>query len=136
MTRKIELLQELKNEIKKSSKAKYICILYEEQIVNQKIRKERIEKTIETNGGNEECLNICELDGVEFINDIVNCDTCQEYNYTISKQNNIQGYIESTIVICKLNINEYKVDIYMKLRDNETNIEYETNKQYKILLTF
>lgn len=119
---KIELLQELKDNIIKATKVKYICISNDKN-------------TLETEEITEK-NQLIDLDEIEIIDDVVNCDTCQLYDYTKTKKNSINGYLESMIVINKLNVNEYKMDIYMKQRDFNSCIEFENNKQYKIILIF
>ncbi|MEG2195257.1 MAG: hypothetical protein RRY11_10655 [Terrisporobacter sp.] len=133
-----ELLYELEDKIEKSIYLKLNYTCDEEKIINNKVTKYISNKDIEVDSSNKikEILYTLDMGQIQLIGEYINCDTCQEYNYTKSKIDSIDGYVESTIVICKLSNNEYKIDVYMKQVDSNTNLEYETNRQYKIRLIF
>ena len=80
---------------------------------------------------NEYIENNCifNLDNLEILDEGLNCDVCCAYTLIEEIRNKIKGYVDSVIVLSKINSFVYKIDANMEQIDIITKMSYETNMQ-------
>ena len=135
-----DVLNQLLDDMIKSSKVNANYIVCEEQIIDECLtsitsrnnieidyKKDIIEKKIKSPFN---------LEDLELRGEYVNCNVCGAY--TIKREVNklIEGYVDCTIAICRISKNVYKIDATLLQLNSMTNLKYETNMQCILTIIF
>ena len=124
------ILIHLSDDMKKASKVHVSYTISEKEIIDGCVMRRLSKDNIYMNY-NEYIENNCifNLDNLEILDEGLNCDVCCAYTLIEEVRNKIKGYVDSVIVLSKINSFVYKIDANMEQIDIITKMSYETNMQ-------
>ena len=136
----MDVLNQLLDDMRKSSKVMANYIVCEEQIIDECLTSLTSRNNIEIDYKKDiiekKVKYPFSLEDLELLGEYINCNVCSAY--TIKREVNklIEGYVDCTIAICRISKNVYKIDSTLLQLNSMTNLKYETNMQCILTIIF
>ena len=136
----MDVLNQLLDDMRKSSKVMANYIVCEEQIIDECLTSLTSRNNIEIDYKKDiiekKVKYPFSLEDLELLGEYINCNVCSAY--TIKREVNklIEGYVDCTIAICRISKNVYKIDATLLQLNSMTNLKYETNMQCILTIIF